>query len=142
MNKTGPYRGDDLGKEHGTLGYLEIMTELQVAEEGMGLIHGDVTICLEEHHRDWPSRLHVSDDVFSEDVQAEVNIGCCVNDTNGYRPDNRDQETYDKRPPRQVGGPTTNGCEAEAYHHKKQGSIPPSRNGLVFTHHLCVVIIQ
>ena len=108
----------------------------------MCLIHCDVAVGFEEHHSERPSRLHVSDDVFRKDVQPQVYIGCGVNDSNGDCPDNRDQESDNKSPPREMRWPGADSGETQTYHDEEEKPVPPVRDRLILPHHLGMIIIQ
>ena len=47
LDDAGPQCCNDLRKEHNALGNLEIVSEFQVIEEGVSLVHRDVAVCLE-----------------------------------------------------------------------------------------------
>lgn len=68
LDDAGPQCCNNLAEEHHSLGNLEIMSEFQVVEKCVSLVHGDVAVCLEQHHRHRPSWLHITDNIFGEDV--------------------------------------------------------------------------
>ncbi len=65
----------------------------------MSLVHGDVPICFEEHHCERTAGLHIADDVFSKDVEAEVDVSRCVDDTDRERPKYGDDKADNESPP-------------------------------------------
>ena len=68
LHNARPQGGDDLAEEHNSLRDLEVMAELQIIQERVGLIHRNVAVGFEKHHCYWTPRLHISDDVFGEDI--------------------------------------------------------------------------
>lgn len=142
LDNAGPESADYLREEGYALGHLEIEAKFQVLQEEMGLIHCDVAICFEQHHCERPTRLHVSDDIFGEHVQSEMNIRRCVHDSDGNGPDEGDEESNDECPPREMGRPGTNSGETKCNHDEEKHAVPPIWDGLVFAHHLHVVVVQ
>ena len=47
LDDAGPQCCYNLAEEHHSLGNLEIMSEFQVVEKCVSLVHGDVAVCLE-----------------------------------------------------------------------------------------------
>ena len=121
---------------------LEIMTEFQVGEERVGLIHGDVAVRFEQHHCHWASRLHVSDDVFGKDVQPEMDVCRGVDDPDRDGPDDSYQESYDQCPPGEIRWPSTHTAEAHGGHYDQEDSVPPPGDFFILTHHLRVIVVQ
>lgn len=60
---------------------------------------GDVAISFEQHHGERPAGLHISNDIFREHIQSEMNIDCRIDDSDGNGPHERNEESDDKRPP-------------------------------------------
>ena len=108
----------------------------------MSLIHGDVAVCFEQHHGYWSPRLHVANNVLSEDVQSEMDISCGIDDSYWDSPDKGNKEPDYKRPPRKMCWPGAYSCETHGYHDNKECTIPPPGYRFVFAHHLSVVVIK
>ena len=59
-----------LGHKHGPWRNLHVMTQLKILQKGQSLAHADVTIYLEAHICNRPSRVQVAHDVLCDYVQA------------------------------------------------------------------------
>ena len=59
------------------------MTQFEVGGECQCLSHGNVTPCLEHHHRHRSSRKSVSDDKFGDDVEADLLVSDGLNHADG-----------------------------------------------------------
>ena len=95
LDNAAPERTNYLCEEGYALRYLEIEAKLQVLQEEMGLVHGDVAIGFEQHHGERPAGLHISNDIFREHIQSEMNIGCRIDDSDGNGPHERNEEGDD-----------------------------------------------
>lgn len=86
-----PNRGDELRGEHDARGHLHVVAELEILSEIEGLRHGDVSVILEHHHGQGPPRHHVADDELGQDVEAQLDVGDGLDETDGNEPDDGDQ---------------------------------------------------
>lgn len=87
------------------------MAELHVLEEVQSLCHGDVAVCLEQHHRDGLSRQHIANHELCQDVESKLRIGDTLDHADGNQEDDGEQHSDDHRPPRQMRVPDEDGDE-------------------------------
>ena len=118
------------------------MAELEVIDKGVRLVHGDISIGLEEHHGYRSTRLHVSDNVFRKNIQAEMNVSRSINNSNWDGPEYGDQKSNNQSPPGQMSWPGADRCDTHSSHSEEQQAVPPPRHGFVLSHHLCMVVIE
>ncbi len=95
LDNAGPESTHYLRKEGYALGHFKVEAEFQVLQEEMGLVHCDVAVGFEKHHCQGSAWLHISNDIFSKNIQAEMNIRRGIYDSDGNRPDQGDQEGND-----------------------------------------------
>lgn len=57
------------------------MTNLHVLDESEAVCHQHIAPALEEHHGNRPSRKHVPNNEFSDNVEASLLTGDSLNDT-------------------------------------------------------------
>lgn len=85
--------GDDLRPEHDAWGNFHVVTELEVACEGEGLVHGVVAPGLEQHHCDGFARESISDDELRDNVEADLLVRDGLDHTDRDDVDERCEET-------------------------------------------------
>ena len=83
------------------------MAKLKIAEKGVSLVHGDISISFEKHHGYWTARLHISDDVFCEYIKTKRNINRSVYNFNRDGPENCNQQPNYQSPPGEMSWPGT-----------------------------------
>ena len=91
LHEAGPDGGDHLAREEHARRHFHVVAEFEVGGEGQSLGHGDVAVGFEEHHGDWPARLHVADDEFRDDVEAELHVCDGLNHADGDHEDEGDE---------------------------------------------------
>jgi hypothetical protein len=64
--------GDNLTEEHRAICDLHVVGQLEIARKLQSPLHGIITPCLEQHHRNWAARKSVSDDQLRDDVQLRL----------------------------------------------------------------------
>jgi hypothetical protein len=69
-----PESGDDLRPEHDAGRNFHVVTKFKILDEGQSLIHCDIAIGFEHHHRSWLARLHIANDELGQDIQTNLNI--------------------------------------------------------------------
>ena len=138
LDEAGPDGGDHLaGEEHAGRDF-HVVAELEVGGEGEGLRHGDVAVRLEEHHGDGAAGLHVADDEFGDDVEAELDVGNGLDHANGDHEDEGDEEGDEEGPPGEVGVVGEDGGEGDAEDAEEGEAVPPCGYFFVLAHHLGV----
>lgn len=118
------------------------MGQFQVLHKGEPLCHGDVAVCLEQHHRQRLSWNGVTDDEFGENIEAQLNVGECLDHANGDDPDSRDGKCEDQSPPWEMSWPAIDCSERHTDHSYEKSEIPPVRYQGILTHHLHVDIVK
>lgn len=113
---------------------LHVVTKLHVLQEEQSLVHGNVTVCLEQHHGHGASRLHVTDDEFGDDVETDLDVGCGLHNTARNKPETADDQRDKESPPREMGGVPNDNTEGHSNHDKSNSTIPPDRNALETRH--------
>ncbi len=66
------YGSDDLTEEHGAMCDLHVVGQLEITRELQRLRHGNITPCLEQHHRNRTTRKRVSNDELRDDVEPNL----------------------------------------------------------------------
>ena len=64
--------GDNLTQEHRAMWDLHVVGKLEVSREHNRPVHGNITPCLEHHHRNRATRKGVSDDQLRNDVRPKL----------------------------------------------------------------------
>ena len=90
FNERAPYCCNDLRPEKCSWRNLHVMTQFEVCHEGHALghlavshsdvllgTHGDVAVYFEQHHAQGSPWLHITNNEFCDDVQAELLICDC-----------------------------------------------------------------
>lgn len=85
LHRAGNDSGDDLTEEHRARCNLHVVAELKVTRELKRLHHGDITPCLEHHHRNRTARKGISDDQLRDDVEPNLLVRDGLNHTDGDR---------------------------------------------------------
>lgn len=142
LAQTRPDGGNELGGEHRSLRDMHVVAELEILAEVQRLRHDDVSEGLEHHHSDGVAGLNVSDDEFSEDVEAELDVGEGLDDADGDRPCGGDDEGEDDRVPCHACGVCEGAGEGETDHDDEKGEVPPCGDELVLAHDLHVDVVK
>lgn len=120
---------------------MRILTQLQVLGKVHPLVHADVAVGLEQHHGHRTTGLHVSNDELGNDVQADINVGRRLDNTQRQPPHNGNDKRDEKGPPAQVSGKTLSDAQCDTYHHQRHDRIPPERYGVEPRHQAAVDIL-
>lgn len=138
-----PHRGHQLGREHDPGRDLHIMAEFEILGEVQSLRHDQVSVVLKHHHGERAAGDHVADDVLGEDVQAELEIGDGLHDTDRDCPDHGDGQADDKRPPGKASVPCTDHHKGKGKHDGKKHDVPPVLGIAVLLHqaHMDIVFL-
>lgn len=113
---------------------LHVVAKLHVLQEEQSLVHGNVTICLEQHHGHGAARLHVSDDELGDDVKSDLNVGRGLHNTTRDEPETADDQGHEESPPREMSRVAKDNTEGHSNHGKSDSAIPPERNSLETRH--------
>lgn len=97
------------------------MTELEILRKVERLRHADVAIVLKHHHGHRASGNHVTNNVFSQDVEAELNVGDCLNNSNGNQPEDGNQHADNVGPGGKAGRPACNNTKGDGNHDDEEG---------------------
>lgn len=95
LDKGTPKGSQQLGTEQKTWRHLHVVTQLHVLGKSNSLVVGDVTEGLEEHHGQWLTWNHVTNNELGNDVQSHCDVGQRVNNTDGQQEDNGDDKSDD-----------------------------------------------
>lgn len=82
LHKGSPNGSEHLNPEHKTWGNLHVVTQFHVLGESNSLTVGDVTKSLEEHHTQWLTWNHVTNNELGDNVQTNCNICERIDNTN------------------------------------------------------------
>ena len=96
------------------------MAELEVAEKGVSLVHGDIPIRFEKHHGYWATGLHISDDVLREYIEPKMDISRSINNANRDGPEDCDQEANNQSPPGEMSWPGADSRKTHTSHSKEK----------------------
>lgn len=138
LNNRGPQTSNHLGGKGDTGRNLHVVTKLHVLQKEQSLQHGNVTVCLEQHHGHGASRLHVTDDELGNDVKTDLDVGRGLHNTARNEPDTADDQRHEESPPRQMSGVAEDNTERDSNHTESDGTIPPERNSLETRHETAV----
>lgn len=129
-----PQTGNHLRSKGNTGRNLHVVTQLHVLQEEQSLVHGNVTICLEQHHGHRASRLHVTNDELGNDVKTDLDVGCGLHNTARDEPKATNDQRDEESPPREMSGVANDNTKRHSDHDKGDGTVPPERNGLETRH--------
>lgn len=120
------------------------MTELHVLQEVQGLRHGDIAVCLEQHHGNRLSGKHVTNHKLSQDVEAKLGIGDTLDHSDGDKEDEGQKHGDDHCPPGEVGIPDEDGDQRQGEQNEEECVVPPVRGIDILLHHLemdvCILV--
>ena len=80
LDNTRPESRYKLGPEGNALWDFHVMGKFDVLSEVEALVCCDVAVHLEHHHGERPSGLHVTNDEFGNDVEANLHVRCGLDD--------------------------------------------------------------
>lgn len=164
LHDAGPEGGDGLGHEHGAPGDLHVLAQFEVLGEVEALGHGDVAVGLEEHHGYRTAGLDVAGHELPvgsfvsrgsglegnaaskglegfgskdlrEDVEANLDAGHALDETDGDEPDDGDDDGDEESPPMHVGRISQAHGQRYSDHDDEHGCVPPLGYIFVFVHH-------
>lgn len=98
LRDCGNSSGRALSKEHKPRRYLHIVPNFHVANERHALRHRDVTVCLEDHHRNGFAGNSETDDQLGDDVETDLLVGDGLDHTDGEGQDNGDGQGKEECP--------------------------------------------
>lgn len=99
LNKACPDRGNDLAPEKRTWRNFHVVAHFETLEESEGLGHRDITISLKKHHSNRTSRLDITNDEFSDNIETQLYVGDGLDDTTGDCEYTCDHESNKESPP-------------------------------------------
>ena len=124
-----------MSREQKTRADFHIVAQLHVGDKCDGLVVGDVAKRLEEHHGQWFTRKHVTDDKFRHHVQPHGDVGDGINYTHGNQENNGNKQGNYQTPYWHLGVPSTNSSDGQPKEHQENSAKPPGWNIFVILFH-------
>ena len=140
-NDAGDRGGSGLSEEHDSRRDLHIVTKFQVTGEVEGLFRHDSSIHLEDHNGDGFSGNDVAGNELGEDVESQLLVGNCEEDTEGEDKDQGKSDGKDVSPEWHLRIVHLDGDRPEDEGNDESGSEPPVGNVAVARHEAGVNIL-
>lgn len=99
------------------------MTKLEILGKVEGLAHADVAVVLEHHHGHGASRDHVSNDELCQNIEAKLNVGDGLHDTNGDQPENGDENAQEVGPNGEPSWPASDDANGDGDHDDEESCL-------------------
>lgn len=125
LHQRTPDGGDELSREQEPGRELHVVAQLHVRNKSDGLVVGDVAKRLEEHHGQWLTRKHVTDDKFRHHVQPHGDVGDGVDHAHGNQEHNGNEQGNDQTPDGHLCVPSPHSSDGQAKENQEHGAKPP-----------------